>query len=209
MKRLSINPLIPEPEVIKETVECLRNGGLVIVPTDTVYGIVASLFNPHAIERIYEVKSRDADKPLPVFVGNLSQVEELSGNVPENVKQLCKEYWPGPLTVVLPCARKDLDRVTRCTGKIGVRWPSLPLIDALLQELGAPLASTSANLSTEPACKSLDCLQPSFLDKMDIVLDAGNLGSGVPSTVVDITQTKFKILRQGEITELQINRFNK
>ncbi len=185
--------------VIAEAVRWLRNGGVVAFPTDTVTGLGCRGDSSEAVRSIFELKGRDPARPLVLFAADLAGAEASAGPIPGRVRHMLERLWPGALTAVLPCAPECVvvDGVGRA-GTVGVRVPDHHISVALARELGAPLATTSANLSGQPA---LRCAGDAgdIWGKRVFVID-GESGS-VPSTVVDFTVWPPKVLRVGAIGE--------
>jgi L-threonylcarbamoyladenylate synthase len=196
---LHIDSALPSQESLNSLVGCLNRGGVALVPTDTVYGLICEIDNPRAVARIYEIKKREQKKPLPVFVNGYQQAASLADLLPVGTKELCDTYWPGALTLVVPCAKKEYVEVTRNTGKIGLRMPRSLLIEKIIDLTGKPLASTSANFSHKPPCKDIKSLPLDFFQEIDFILDGGPIGSGVPSTVIDLSSPVPQLLREGDI----------
>ena len=180
-------------EALREAKKVLERGGLVVIPTETVYGIASKLEYAY---KIYEVKRRPRSKPLPVQT-TLKDVEEVA-EPNEIARLLARKFWPGPLTIVMKARPSVPKVVTAGTGKVGVRVPAHPFALRLLELVG-PLAVTSANLSGLKSPKSLNEVSV----EADLAVDAGPV-SGVPSTVVDVTGPKVSILREGPIKKKDI-----
>jgi L-threonylcarbamoyladenylate synthase len=199
-----INWKSPETRILNEAAEIIRAGGIIIFPTRGLYGLAADANNPIAISKIFTVKNRPSAKPLLVLIKNQEALEPLVQNIPPEARQLMKEFWPGKLTIIFP-ARQTLSPIlTGNTGKIGVRLPGYPVALALAELLDNPITGTSANVSGQPGIADIRNLDSTILDKVDLVLDAGPLLGGTGSTIVDITQKKCHIIRQGLISQEQI-----
>ncbi len=179
-------------------IDVLRAGGLVALPTDTVYGLCAVAADAAAVERLYEVKQRDRAQPLPLFVASMEQAR-LIAEWNAAAEALAAGFWPGALTIVLP--RKPAYRTPADGGgaTIGVRVPQ----DAALREMAAqlgPLTGTSANLAGQPECHTADEVRAQLGDRVDLIVDAPVVASGQPSTIVDCTDAaRVRIVRQGAI----------
>jgi L-threonylcarbamoyladenylate synthase len=184
----------PEPAAIKHAVKVLRAGGLVIVPTETVYGLAADPQVDGAEERIYEAKTRDRGKPIPLMATSLDAVKHHGATLSPLARRLARRYWPGPLTLVLPCG----DRTE------GFRVPDHAVTQALLKASGGVLRVTSANVSGEPAAVDAATASAALGDRVGLVLDAGPAGLAQESTVVDATGKKLRVLRKGAIPADQI-----
>ncbi|UXD21812.1 translation factor Sua5 [Ignicoccus pacificus DSM 13166] len=181
-------------EALREAKEVLERGGLVIVPTETVYGIASKL--EHAW-KIYEIKKRPKSKPLPVQA-SLEDLEKVA-YLDERAKALAKRFWPGPLTMVLKAKPTVPEFVTAGTGKVGLRVPAHPFTLRLLKEVG-PLAVTSANISGGRSPKRIE----EVTVEADLAIDAGPCELGQASTVIDLTGKEIKVLREGPISLKEI-----
>ena len=168
------------------------------MPTDTLYGVAALPTVPSAVDRLFALKGRPADMPVAVLVGGVEQVEALA-DLSANARRLAEAFWPGPLTMVLPRkAGVDLP-LGEPHATIGVRWPDHPLIGRLATEVG-PLATTSANRTGEPTPGTATEAAASLVGPVGAVLDGGAC-AGTASTVVDVTGSDLRVLREGELTE--------
>ena len=179
-----------------EALAALERGGVVVVPTDTVYGLATRADNPKGIERIYELKGRPDDKPFQVLVAGVDALEDFA-EVTAVASKLAAAFWPGPLTIVLPAGRSAPEGVVR-EGLIGLRAPNHPLALELVAASG-PLAATSANLSGEPTPTTVDALLDLFGPRVDAYVDGGAIETRA-STVVKVDDGKIEILRAGPIT---------
>lgn len=191
-------------ENITEAAELIRQGALVAVPTETVYGLAGSGFNESAVERIYEVKGRPEVKPLSLMVPGPEAFEKCCTEVPEAARVLAERFWPGPLTIVLP-AREEIPSVVLAGGHtVGLRCPDHPLTLRLLRDCALPLAAPSANPSGEPSPKTAQQVLGYFDGKIEAVIDGGECGIGRESTIIDLTRAPYRILRQGALPERDI-----
>ena len=189
---------------IDACVEILQSGGLLAVPTETVYGLAGNGLDSAAVERIYEVKGRPAVKPLSLMVPGPQSMDELCADVPPAAKALANRFWPGPLTIVLN-AIEDIPSIVRAGGRtIGLRCPDHPLTLAVLNESKLPLAAPSANPSGMPSPKSAQEVLSYFDGKIDAVLDGGVCGIGMESTILSLAETPYTILRHGAVSEDEI-----
>jgi L-threonylcarbamoyladenylate synthase len=177
--------------MISKVVEVLKNGGVVIFPTDTVWGMGVAADNPAAIKKFYKIKKREPNKPTAVLIADLAQAEEL-GEFDDEVREVAKKYWPGALTLVIP-GKGD--------GTIGLRVPDWPLVQELCRKLGAGILAGSANFAGEGAPVKREELNPELVKLVDWVMPpvAEAMGGQPASTVVDTTTRPWKILRQGAI----------
>lgn len=194
----------PDVGAIVEAVRVLKGGGLVVFPTRCLYGIAADAFNIRAVERLYRVKHRPVDKPIPVLVDGYSMLSRVAQDIPPLARQLLKSVWPGRLTVVLWAQPRVPDILTAGTGNIGVRIPAHPVSRLLVQRFGRPITATSANIAEQAGCSDLNQLNPVLFYGVDMLLDAGPLEGGVGSTVLDLTVHPYRILREGAVLRLEL-----
>lgn len=193
MKHTAITPALGR--VIDEAAAALTRGGVVVIPTDTVYGLAASAFDREAQQRIYRLKGRAFRKPLIIMPPNVRAVETLCV-VSAEARRLMKKFWPGPLTLVLPTT--PLGRmVMGGRADAGVRIPQHPVVLRLLEQCGVPLVTTSANASGRPAAMTARDAQRYFDTKTDMVIDGGPCAGAAPSTVLDLTHFPYTVVREG------------
>lgn len=182
-----------------ELVGIMCGGGLVAVPTETVYGLAGNGLDEKAVAEIYEVKGRPEVKPLSLMVHDAASMERYCENVPPQAYTLAKKFWPGPLTIVMK-AKPCVPEIVRAGGEtVGLRCPDHPLTLELLEKSGVPFAAPSANPSGEPSPKNADSVLKYFDGKIDAVLDGGECGIGCESTLIDLSRTPYRILRQGAL----------
>lgn len=197
---LKTNPRVPEFEIIKKAAQTIESGGIVIIPTLGLYGMAADAFNPKALNRIFELKSRPETNPLLIFIKNISVLDTLVSNISSDARKLMASFWPGKVTLVFQAQPNLPQALTAGTGKIGIRIPGHPVAAALIQDLDCPITGTSANLSGERGCHDISSLPDSILTGSDLILDAGSLKGGSGSTVIDTTCHPVRILREGSIS---------
>ncbi|MBX3117906.1 MAG: threonylcarbamoyl-AMP synthase [Fimbriimonadaceae bacterium] len=191
-------------ENISRTADILRSGGLAIIPTETVYGIAAVATNAEAVAKIYSAKGRPADNPLIIHISSIEQIEPYIQGWTESGQALAKRYWPGPLTLVFKKTDLIPDIVTGGLDTVAVRMPSHLVAHALIEAVGAPLAAPSANKFMHLSATRVDHLDPTFVDRVDAVLDGGPCIVGLESTVVDVTEHPPRILRPGAVSRADI-----
>jgi L-threonylcarbamoyladenylate synthase len=190
-------------EAIDEAAGYLRQGKLVVYPTDTVYGLAASAHGPAAIERLFQVKGRPADKGIPILLAEAADVTKVAREVPAAAERLMARYWPGPLTLVLPRLPGLPEGISANDG-VAVRVPDHPVARQLIQAAGGALPTTSANRSGgQPAETAADALRI-FEGQVAAVLDGGPARLGLASTIVDCTTTPPQVLRLGPVSEADI-----
>lgn len=192
------------PSAIEQALTVLRSGGLVAIPTETVYGLAADASNESAVRRIFAVKGRPVDHPLIVHIAAPDQLGEWASRVPVSASVLAANCWPGPLTLLVPRAAHVLDAVTGTRPTVGVRVPAHPLTTELLTAFGGGLAAPSANLFGRVSPTTADHVRADLGDLVDFVLDGGPCPVGVESTIVDCTVDPPQVLRPGGITNEQI-----
>ena len=183
-----------------EAVQCLKSGGIIAIPTDTVYGLAADPFNPNAVQRLYTVKGRPDGKPIPLVLSSVADVHRVSQNLPEFFFHLTDRYWPGGLTIVIE-ARNLLPVLTAGGNTVGVRIPDNPLLLQILRDFGGPAAITSANLSGEPPATSPEEIGAELTSRIDMIVDGGKTPGPIPSTVYDISVSPPVIRRPGVISD--------
>ncbi|MCW5552823.1 MAG: threonylcarbamoyl-AMP synthase [Verrucomicrobiae bacterium] len=186
-------------EAVRRAAELLRAGEVVALPTETVYGLAANALDTAAVARIYEIKGRPAHNPIIVHVANQEMARSCVAHWPPPADSLARSFWPGPLTLVLPRSRTIPDIVTAGGPTVGIRWPSHPLIQAVIQECGFPLAAPSANLSNHLSPTNAQHVREQLGDRLRLIVDGGQAQVGLESTVLDLTGTPPQILRPGMI----------
>ena len=190
---------------IKEAAEIIRGGGLVAFPTETVYGLGANALDPAAVQKIFELKERPATSPLIVHVASVEMAREIVSEWPPLAEELVRQWWPGPLTLVLPKAPSIPDNVTATLPTVGVRMPDHPIALDLIQEAGVPIAAPSANRFMGLSPSTAEHVRAAFGDALP-VLDGGPCAVGIESTVVAIEGGVLKLLRPGMISLGEIER---
>ncbi len=186
------------PSAIAHTLDVLNHGGLVVFPTDTVYGLAALPFQAQSIERLYVVKGRSSQKAIAILLGKLAHLEQVASEMNPMAMRLAEKFWPGPLTLVVQ-RNPGLPAVLTPDNTIGVRMPDHPVALELLRQSG-PLAVTSANLSGRENTVTAQEVINQLRGRIHLVLDGGHIPGGIPSTVVDCTGPQPVILRKGPIS---------
>lgn len=193
-------------ENLREAVVALRRGDVIVFPTETLYGLGADALNFAAVEKVFQLKGRDPNNPIPVLVSDRSMLNSLVTEIPRLAEKLMERFWPGPLTLVLP-ARQDIARpLVNSTGGIGVRISSQPIATEIVRLLGRPLTATSANPSGQPAAQTLAQARDYFTGKIKIFIEGGALTSKTGSTVAAIAGCKITIIRAGEIGKSELKK---
>lgn len=191
--------------IIRETAEALLNGETAAFPTETVYGIGASIFNENAVLKIYQIKGRPPEKPLSILIGSAEDMEKAASEIPGSARLLAEKFWPGPLTMILKKREEISDKITAGKGTIGLRVPAHPVPLALVRLTG-PLACPSANLSGTDEPKSAEDVLKNLGGKIDVLIDGGKTSLGIPSTIIDLTSVPPKILRKGGLDVIEIKK---
>ncbi len=186
------------PKALETAGDVLRGGGLVAIPTDTVYGLAADAWNGAAISKLYKVKGRDRLKSIPVLVHGAASIAQVALEPSSRILAVADEFWPGPLTIVVE-RKPDLPSEISATTTVGVRAPDQEFALRLLAEYG-PLATTSANRSGQPSTRNAAEVVSALDQRVDLVIDGGDAIEGVPSAVVDLTTDPPTLLRAGPVT---------
>ena len=191
---------------VEEAISILKEGGIVAFPTDTVYGLGACISLPHAVERVYQVKERPKNTPLPLLLADKSQIGEVAEPVPPIAWLLVDKFLPGALTIVLYKSKSVPDIVSGGGKTVAARIPAHPVPVALAQGLGAPIVGTSANLSGKPSALTAAEVYAQLGDKVDLIIDGGRCPGGKESTIVDLTGETPLILREGAISREELKK---
>ncbi|MDZ7666153.1 MAG: L-threonylcarbamoyladenylate synthase [Desulfotignum sp.] len=205
LRVIRVHPDHPSPDTIHRAAEIIKDQGVVVFPTQCLYGMAADARDPAAIKKIFHIKKRPENNPLLVLVHSMADLENMVARIPDAAQKLMQAFWPGSLTLVFE-ARSDIsDLLTAGTGKIGIRIPAHPVARALVKAAGRPVTGTSANLSGTPGCSCIQALPHELIQSVDLVLDAGHLQGGSGSTVLDITCNPFRVFREGRIPSSTIH----
>lgn len=189
----------PLYDQIRQAVVILKQGGVIAFPTETVYGLGASIALPEAASRIYQIKGRDQSKALPLMLSDISQINYVADSVPEVAWLLVREFWPGPLTLVVTKSAAVPDLITSGSKTVAIRISSHPVAQAIVEELGAPITGTSANISGKPNPATAEEVRIQLGGKIDFIIDGGKCPGGIESTIIDVTKEVPVILREGAI----------
>lgn len=193
-----------EAGALEAAAEILKKGGLVAIPTETVYGLAANALDGNAARKIFAAKGRPVDNPLIVHISDMKQIDLLAAKIPEQVSRLAKAFWPGPLTLLLPKKACVPDEVTGGLPTVGIRFPSHPVAQRLIELAGVPLAAPSANLSGHPSPSTAEHVWHDFFGRIDGILDGGPCQIGVESTVLNLSEQPPRLLRPGGVTLEQL-----
>ncbi|MFA5287565.1 MAG: L-threonylcarbamoyladenylate synthase [Candidatus Omnitrophota bacterium] len=194
-KIVRINPKQIKDDYIREAARILKSGGLVIIPTETVYGIAANMLNQKAVDRLYEIKKRPKDKPLSIHIAKKEKVEDFAGNIPISAYKLMDKFWPGPLTLILKAIEG---------GSVGLRMPDNEIALRIIAEAHDPIVCPSANLSGNPAPIDFEEAIKDLDGLVDFAIDAGPAKLGLESSIVDLRIDQPVIIRTGAIKKEEI-----
>jgi L-threonylcarbamoyladenylate synthase len=203
---LRVNSQDPESEVLRYAADLLGRGSVVGIPTDTFYGLAADPFNLAAVDEIYRVKGRPETRALPILVRSLEQAMQLAREVPQIFLRLAQEFWPGALTLVVDAANRLPLKVTANTGKVALRWPKSDIARRLIEEFDGPITGTSANISGFPSCSNAEQLVKQLGGRLPLILDGGETGATLGSTIVHVHGGAWKIIREGAIPVAEIEK---
>ena len=199
MRRVAIDARQPAAAALAEAAAILLAGGVVAMPTDTLYGLAADPFSSAAIARVFAVKGRPAERAMPLVAADVDQVVNQIGPLSELARRLAATYWPGPLTLLVQRPRSIPADVAGGRNEIGIRVPAHAVTRGLCRACGRLLTATSANLSGEPPSSDPDEIERALGDGVDLLLDAGRTPGGAPSTIVDVTGHDARLVRPGAI----------
>ena len=195
---IQIHPQNPQPRLIKQVIECLKDGGVIIYPTDTIYGLGCDINQHKAIERICKIKNIDPQKAELSFIcRDLSHLSDYTKTIDTPLYRMLKSYLPGPYTFILPASKQVPKILQSKKSTVGLRVPDNIICHHILDELGNPILSASLPGDMVEEYTDPEVMQENFGDKVDFVIDGG-IGSMIPSTVVDCTTDEWTIIRQGQ-----------
>jgi len=208
-KIFEVNLKSPEIRAISEAATTIRTGGLVLYPTETVYGLGADACSDEAVAKVFAAKARPLENPIPVAVNSLELAQQIAELTP--IAELAfKKFLPGPLTVVVKAKPKKISKlVTGGTENIGIRFPDHPVVLKLIDFVGGPITATSANLSGKSAPITIREALEQLGKRVDVVLDSGKCRLGAPSTVVDLRSDSPRVLREGPISRKELSKILK
>lgn len=203
---LKISSNAPERYIVDYAAGFVKRGRVVGVPTDTFYGLCADPFNLAAIERVFQVKGRAEDKALPILVDSVEQAVSLAREVPDAFLTLVHNFWPGALTLIVEATHRLPLKVTGNSGKVALRWANSRVTSAIIGAVGGPITGTSANLSGHPSCSTCEQIVGQLGDRLPLILDAGDTGGTLASTIVRIDGDEWFLAREGAVPEADIHR---
>lgn len=191
--------------MLEQAAELIKQGKIVVFPTETVYGIGTNGLDENAVKKLYEVKQRPLSKPISLLVSNMEMVNLIAKDITEAEYKIMEKFFPGPLTIILKKKEIVPDVLTAGQHTVGVRMPRGEIARKLVEYANVPIAAPSANISGEPSGTNLQEIKKHFEGKVDYFIDGGNSELGLASTIVQVVEGKPQILRQGSITLEQIN----
>ena len=200
---VELNPDLPQKEAIERGAAVIRSGGVVAIPTEALYTLVADPFNLGAVSRVFRAKGREPHRSLPLLVNDILMAEDLACDLNNRFFLLARRFWPGPLTLIVPASAKVPLKVTGNTGRLALRQSRAPVANELIEQLNQPLIATSANISGHPTCRSGIEVFGVMDGRVDLVLDAG-VCSGEGATTVDVTEPFWRIIKTGAVDEKDI-----
>ena len=204
MRRVFVDPEAPQRDALQEAAKWIRNGGLVALPTDTLYGLGADPFRSDAVARVFMVKGRAAGRALPLIAADAAQIVVHLGPLSPAAERLAAKFWPGPLTLLVPAPVALVRDVTGGSGRVGVRVPANAIARAICRAAGRPITATSANRSGQPATADPEEVERTFGQDVDLLIDAGPTRGGAPSTIVDVTGPTPQLVRPGAVSWSEI-----
>ena len=196
----------PERHTIEYAASLIQRGRVVGVPTDTFYALSADPFNLAAIEEVFRIKGRAETKALPILVYSVEQALSLTRDLPDNFFLLAQRFWPGALTLVVEATHRLPLKVTGNSGRVALRWPDSRIVSALIEAVGGPITGTSANLSGFPSCTNAGQIVKQLGDRLPLVLDSGDTGAVLASTIVAVRGEDWSIVREGAVAEEEIRK---
>ena len=209
MKTIVAKEFIEKPSYLDEAQKVLTKGGLVCIPCQNNYRILADLYNRDAVNRLFQSKRRTHKKPSLVFIGDIGMLRDVAENVPPLAAHLASTLWPGALTILFKASAELPNRtkkeLIKANGKIGARIPHSPIARLLVERFGSPLLVSSANKEKKHGASSPAQIRKNFANKIDLFIDAGDLPQAEPSTVVDIDGEQLKVTRYGAIPRARID----
>jgi L-threonylcarbamoyladenylate synthase len=199
MRRVAVDRASPQRDAIDEAAMWIVRGGIVAIPTDTLYGLAADPFSAVAVARLFAVKGRSADRALPLIASDAEQVAAHIGRLSPDAARLAARFWPGPLTLLVAAPRALPTDVSGGTGKVGVRVPADDVARRICAAVGRPITATSANMSGEAATADPAQVERTLGDRIDLLIDTGPTPGGAPSTIVDATGATPVLVRTGAL----------
>jgi len=196
-----------DPAGVRKVAQVILQGGVAAFPTETFYGLGADVRNETALQKIFQIKGREENKPLLVLIAEQEWLPGLVRNIPPVAKPLMEKFWPGPLTLIFEASSELSGLLTAGTGTVGVRVSPHPVAQSLVRAVGRAITATSANLSGQPGASGAAEVLRTIGERVDAILDGGPTVGGLGSTVVDVSGSSFRILRQGALSRPELQPF--
>ncbi len=206
-KIVKINPDLVEPEKIKKIARILSSGAVIVYPTETFYALGANCFSRKAIQEIYRLKKRPPSKPLSVVISDMDMLRQVVLSIPPDFEPLVSEFWPGPLTLVLKASSRVPKELQSLSGSIGVRLTGHEWLRSMVRHASFPITATSANISGGEEIANPEEAVRMFDKRVNLIVDAGETKGRLPSTVLDLTGRKPRLIREGAIPLSQLKKY--
>ena len=206
-QRLKIQGTAADEAALEIASSAILNGSVISLPTDTFYALGADPFNLRAVEQIFRIKGRQPWKPLLLLIDSIEQAESVAQRIPDLFYEIAEEFWPGPLTIILPAAKHVPLKITGGTGTVGIRIPKSDLARNLVEAIDVPIIGTSANLTAYPPCSSAEEVLEQLGGKIELILDSGKLTATAPSTIIDLTKDPPIIVREGAVSSEALGKY--
>jgi len=197
----------PREERLAEAVATLKSSGVVALPTETFYGLAVDCMNAEALRKLNKLKKKDEDSPILLLAADRAQAVQVAASLPDYFDKLARSFWPGPLTLVIPAAPELPAEISGGRGTVAVRVPGLALPRNLARALGKPISGISANLQGRPACRTAGEVAAVFSEEVAMILDGGTTQGGAPSTILDLTGERPRLLREGVLPSFSLHPF--
>lgn len=204
---VKLDSLHPDDNTLKTIVQFVATGKTIAFPTETFYALGVSAYNEEAIKKVFMIKGRDYTNPLPIIVEGETMLKEVVSEIPAVATSLIREFWPGGLTLILRASKKIPPLLTAHTGTVAVRNSSHPIARMLVAGAGCPITATSANLSGQKSCAYANEVEKTIGNTVDLIVDGGQTEGLLPSTIIDLTSTSPKIVREGIIGHERLKPF--
>src|SRR2546427_2690755 len=206
-QRIKIHGDSTDEDALEIASTAILNGSVISLPTDTFYALGADPFNLRAVEQIFQIKGRQGWKPLLLLIDSVDQAKAIARNIPDVFHEIAEQFWPGPLTLILPAANNFPFKDTIGTGSVGMRIPDLAITRQLIRAIDLPVIGTSANLSARPACATADEVLQQLGGKIELVLDYGQLNGTAASTILDLTEEPARLIREGAVPSKELAKY--
>jgi L-threonylcarbamoyladenylate synthase len=203
---IKLNSENPDPSLVAYCADQIKQGLVLGMPTDTFYGLAADPFNLRAVDRVYDIKSRNRHKPLSLLIESVDQAEHLGDSLPDEFHILAEKFWPGPLTIIVRAAPRLPLKATANTGNIAIRIPAAQIPLQIIRAAGLPITATSANLHGEAECTTAEGVRDQLKERVPLIVDGGPSPRNTFSTIVNLAEKgcKYKVMREGAIPVQEI-----